>query len=284
MTQGDILVRRPRLVAVDGVRVVRHSGQVRDSGLVRVHAAQVVPFDRGEPSIVQPARAALALVPPLDVERHRSYLEPGEGLLGASVVRRAIKRMIEVAVAATALVVLSPLLACIALAVLLTSSGPAFYCQQRVGRHGEQFCFLKFRTMYRDADGRRAALMGSNEMDGPVFKIRRDPRITPVGRILRKLSLDELPQLIHVITGTMALVGPRPPLPEEVVAYGPWERQRLSVKPGITCVWQVSGRSDVDFDTWMDMDVDYIRTWSLRLDMAILARTLPAILSGRGAY
>jgi lipopolysaccharide/colanic/teichoic acid biosynthesis glycosyltransferase len=139
--------------------------------------------------------------------------------------------------------------------------------------------------MCRDAEAKRRELDEQNEVpDGVVFKIRHDPRITRMGRVLRRLSVDELPQLFHVLSGKMSLVGPRPPLPEEVAAYGAWEAQRLLVKPGLTCIWQVSGRSDLDFHTWVQMDIEYIRDWSLWLDLKLLLRTIPAVLSGHGAY
>ena len=244
-----------------------------------------VPPAAEEASDLEPGdRVTLVLLPVPDVGTRHTYLEPGDGLLGASVGRRTTKRLVEVAVASVALVILIPVFVCAGLAVVLTSPGPVFYLQQRAGHSGRTFRFIKFRTMYRDADSTRPTLSDSNEMDGPVFKIRDDPRITPVGRVLRKFSIDEMPQLLHVITGAMSLVGPRPPLLDEVEAYGSWERQRLLVKPGITCIWQVSGRSDLDFETWVEMDIDYIRTWTLGLDLVILARTVPAVLFGRGAY
>ena len=214
----------------------------------------------------------------------RPFLASDEGLLGASRWKRAAKRLIDVVIAAVALMVLSPVLVCAALMVKLTSGGPVFYAQDRAGWRGRPFRFLKFRSMCRDAHEKRHELEGQNEVDGPVFKIRNDPRITRGGRVLRKLSLDELPQLVHVLSGKMSLVGPRPPLPEEVAAYGSWEAQRLLVKPGITCIWQTSGRSDLDFRTWVRMDIAYIRDWSLWLDVKLLVRTVPAILSGHGAY
>ena len=138
--------------------------------------------------------------------------------------------------------------------------------------------------MRSGADEELAALATANEADGPIFKIREDPRITSIGRLLRKLSIDELPQLVHVLAGQMSLVGPRPPLASEVEHYGEWESQRLMVKPGLTCIWQVSGRSDLDFDTWVEMDIEYIKTWSLINDLRLLALTVPAVALGRGAY
>jgi lipopolysaccharide/colanic/teichoic acid biosynthesis glycosyltransferase len=141
----------------------------------------------------------------------------------------------------------------------------------------------KFRTMVRDAEKMKEPLQDKNEMDGPVFKIKDDPRVIAGGRILRKLSLDELPQLINVLWGDMSLVGPRPPLPEEVSQYELWQRRRLSVKPGITCLWQVNGRNEIDFQSWMKLDLEYIDNWSLWLDVKILAKTLPAVISAKGA-
>jgi exopolysaccharide biosynthesis polyprenyl glycosylphosphotransferase len=206
------------------------------------------------------------------------------GLLAPALWQLAVKRGIDIAVSAVALLVLSPLLLAVSLLVKLTSHGPVFYVQERVGRDGEPFKIVKFRSMYQDAHDQRHEHAHRNMHAGPIFKIRDDPRVTPVGRAIRRLSIDELPQLINVLKGNMSLVGPRPPLPEEFLRYGAREQQRLLVKPGVTCIWQVSGRSDLDFETWVDMDLEYIRTWSLRLDVKLLAKTVPAVLTGRGAY
>ena len=191
------------------------------------------------------------------------------------------KRAFDLVAAAWALVVFAPMMACIAGLVRLASPGPALFRQQRVGMNGRTFTMLKFRTMVADAERLRPALAGGNEMDGPVFKMRQDPRITPVGRVLRRLSLDELPQLWNVLRGDMSLVGPRPPLPEEVRQYRSWQRRRLSVRPGLTCLWQVNGRNHVAFDTWMKLDLEYIDNWSWWLDLKILLRTLPAMVRGQ---
>ena len=153
-----------------------------------------------------------------------------------------------------------------------------------MGLNGKKFVFYKFRTMYHGADRMRKFLMDFNEMDRVVFKMKNDPRITPVGRILRRFSLDELPQLWNVLKGDMSLVGPRPPLPEEVEEYELWERRRLSMKPGLTCLWQIRGRNEIKFSEWIKMDLEYIDNWSLLLDMKILLKTIPAVFSGRGAY
>jgi lipopolysaccharide/colanic/teichoic acid biosynthesis glycosyltransferase len=149
--------------------------------------------------------------------------------------------------------------------------------------NGRHFKLLKFRTMEAGAEERLSEVSHLNEMTGPVFKVSRDPRSTTVGRFLRRFSIDELPQLLNVIRGDMSLVGPRPPLPEEVARYEPWQRRRLSMSPGLTCLWQISGRNEVDFDRWMELDLKYIDTWTPMLDFKILVKTVPAVLSGKGA-
>jgi exopolysaccharide biosynthesis polyprenyl glycosylphosphotransferase len=193
------------------------------------------------------------------------------------------KRALDLVVAAAGLVLLSPVFAVCALLVRLSSPGPILFRQQRVGLNGRLFTLYKFRSMYVGAEERKRELEAANEMSGPVFKMRADPRITPLGRWLRRLSLDELPQLWNVLKGDMSLVGPRPPLPEEVRRYERWQRRRLSMKPGLTCLWQVSGRNRIGFEDWMRLDLLYIDNWSLKLDLAILARTVPAVLTARGA-
>lgn len=194
-----------------------------------------------------------------------------------------IKRGVDLAVSLALSLVTLPIQVFAAIAIRLTSSGPVFFRQVRCGLNGRHFTLLKFRTMDSDAEDRLLEISHLNEMSGPVFKASKDPRLTPVGRILRRLSIDELPQLWNVIRGDMSLVGPRPPLPEEVSHYEPWQRRRLSMSPGLTCLWQVSGRNEVDFDRWMALDLKYIDTWSPMLDVKILLKTVPAVLSGRGA-
>ncbi len=194
-----------------------------------------------------------------------------------------VKRAIDVVVASTLFLLMLPIQILAALAIKASSRGPIFFRQTRCGLNGRQFTLLKFRTMEAGAEDRLPEVAHLNEMSGPVFKVSRDPRLTAVGRVLRRLSIDELPQLWNVIVGNMSLVGPRPPLPEEVSRYEPWQRRRLSMAPGLTCLWQVSGRSEVDFDRWMEMDLKYIDTWSPMLDLKILLKTVPAVLSGRGA-
>lgn len=195
-----------------------------------------------------------------------------------------IKRAVDILIASTALLLLAPLFFCIAAAVKMTSPGPVFFSQERSGLNGRRFRMLKFRTMIDNAEAVRAQLVAYNEMSGPVFKIRSDPRVTPVGQILRKYSLDELPQIFNVLVGEMSVVGPRPPLPSEVLEYGPWQRRRLSMRPGLTCLWQVSGpnRNEILFHDWVAMDLKYIDEWSLWLDVIILMKTIPAVIQGTG--
>ncbi|SEC24988.1 sugar transferase [Streptomyces sp. TLI_105] len=199
--------------------------------------------------------------------------------------RRAIKEVVDRLGAAVLLLLFTPLMALVALLVLLDSRGGAFYRQRRVGKDGREFTILKFRTMVTGADGAaRAALADHNEGAGPLFKLRRDPRVTRVGAVLRRYSIDELPQLFNVLTGSMSLVGPRPPLPEESAAYGPDIRRRLLVKPGLTGLWQISGRSDLPWEEAVRLDLRYVEDWSLALDTVILWKTLRAVLYGQGAY
>jgi exopolysaccharide biosynthesis polyprenyl glycosylphosphotransferase len=195
-----------------------------------------------------------------------------------------LKRATDLAFTCAGLLAIWPILLVIALMVRLDSPGPILYRQQRVGKDGRLFHMLKFRSMYRDADQRRAELSAANEATGPLFKIRNDPRVTRVGRFLRRTSLDELPQLLNVLRGEMSLVGPRPPLPSEVESYEEWQLGRLRAVPGMTGLWQVSGRSEVSFHDMVRLDLHYIRNWSLSLDLEILWRTLPAVLGHRGAY
>ncbi|OGF16939.1 MAG: hypothetical protein A2W00_10905 [Candidatus Eisenbacteria bacterium RBG_16_71_46] len=194
------------------------------------------------------------------------------------------KRVIDVAGAAIALLLASPLLLFAAILIKLESRGPVLYRSTRIGRDGREFTFLKLRSMVNGADRHRHHLSHLNECDGPVFKISNDPRVTRVGRFLRRSSIDEIPQFWNVLRGEMSLVGPRPPIPEEVAQYEPWQLRRLSVRPGLTCLWQISGRSRIGFDEWMRLDLEYIKHQSLGLDLKILCRTIPAVLSREGAY
>lgn len=201
----------------------------------------------------------------------------------AHPVALASKRAFDLAVSVTALILTAPLFLLIALAIKADSRGPVFFGQVRSGLNGRRFTLWKFRSMVTDAEKQLSGLQEKNEMSGPVFKMADDPRVTRIGRVLRKTSLDELPQFWNVFLGQMSVVGPRPPLPSEVARYERWQRRRLSVKPGITCIWQVSGRNEIDFEDWMKLDLAYIDQWSLWLDVKILLRTVPAVLFGKGA-
>jgi exopolysaccharide biosynthesis polyprenyl glycosylphosphotransferase len=198
-------------------------------------------------------------------------------------IRLLLKRFTDMVIAGAGLVVLSPFMAAVALLVRLTSPGPAIFSQVRCGLNGRRFTFYKFRSMCRDAEEMKAAIAHLNTRDGVVFKIPHDPRLTPIGRYLRKFSIDEWPQLWNVLRGDMSLVGPRPAVPDEVDRYQRWQRRRLRMRPGLTCLWAISGRDNVDFETWMKMDMQYIDNWSLALDWKILLRTIPRVLTGRGA-
>ena len=195
------------------------------------------------------------------------------------------KRVVDCILSGAGLLVLAPAFLLTALAVRLDSPGPALFSQTRVGRDGKLFRCWKFRSMYIDAEKRKAQLLQQNEMSGGViFKMKQDPRITRVGKFIRKASIDELPQLWNVFIGDMSLVGPRPAVPAEVEQYTPYQRGRLQVKPGITCLWQVSGRSDLNFDEQVKLDLQYARIRSLGVDFTLLFKTIPAVLFARGAY
>jgi lipopolysaccharide/colanic/teichoic acid biosynthesis glycosyltransferase len=225
---------------------------------------------------------------------------PGQGGRGLARLRRLkrqleglladsgplLRRVLDVLIASTVLVLLSPVMLLAALGILLTSRGPILYEQERVGQHGRLFQMLKLRTMVDRADGMKAALAAQRPeaLDGVRFKLRQDPRTTPVGRILRKLSIDELPQLWNVLVGDMTLIGPRPPIWQEVVRYDARALRRLEVRPGLTCLWQISGRSDLSFEQQVALDLEYIDRVKPRQELLILARTIPAVVTGRGAY
>lgn len=227
-----------------------------------------------------------------------TYLAPDATLQGRPVrsaritlpaqnARRPIpgwKRPLDLTLVIAGLLVLWPLFAIIALAVRLSGPGPVFFVQTRIGRNGQPFGMIKFRSMHADAESRRAALLAQSDREGICFKVRNDPRVTRVGRVLRRLSLDELPQVFNVLRGEMSLVGPRPALPEEVRAYPARAMERLSVLPGITGVWQVSGRAEIGFDEMVQMDIAYARDGRLSRDIGILFRTFRAVVSAHGAY
>jgi exopolysaccharide biosynthesis polyprenyl glycosylphosphotransferase len=208
-----------------------------------------------------------------------------EGAPTTAYSYEVLKRAMDCIGAGIGLLLLSPLFAVMAVLIKLESAGPVLFSQTRIGKDGVEFRCWKFRSMFQDAEQRKQELMQQNEMAGGVtFKMKHDPRITRVGRFIRKASIDELPQLWNVFNGDMSLVGPRPPVPQEVAQYTAHERQRLAVKPGITCIWQVSGRSDIPFNEQVLLDIQYIQSRSLWLDISLLLRTIPAVLLARGSY
>ena len=218
------------------------------------------------------------------LSRHLTTL-PFPGRLVTLDVDAKLKRLMDIVLAMIAMLLLLPLFLIVAVAIKLTSRGPLLFRQVRVGENGKPFDIWKFRSMYIDAEARKQELASNNDIQGNLlFKMKRDPRITPVGRVIRKLSIDELPQLWNVLQGSMSMVGPRPAIPAEVNQYTPYQAGRLGAKPGITCIWQVSGRSDIPFEQQVELDLEYIRTQSIWLDLKLLLLTVPAVLTARGAY
>jgi exopolysaccharide biosynthesis polyprenyl glycosylphosphotransferase len=222
-------------------------------------------------------------VPPPRMNRFGSYVGLSFAPVHHSRSMLVVKRGIDIVGALVGLVVAAPVIGIAALAIRLTSRGSIFFRQIRCGLHGRPFAMIKLRTMVNDAEARRKDVLYLNEMGGPVFKIEKDPRVTPVGRWLRVFSIDELPQLWNILVGDMSLVGPRPPLPSEVAQYETSERRRLSMRPGLTCLWQVSGRNQIAFDEWVKLDLQYIDGWSISNDLRILLLTVPAVLGGGGS-
>jgi lipopolysaccharide/colanic/teichoic acid biosynthesis glycosyltransferase len=212
--------------------------------------------------------------------RHDEAITPPQGNRDAGYL--AIKRAVDIVGAGTLIVAFSPIMLATLLVLTVTTKGRPLFLQERIGFCGRRFWLAKFRTMRPDAEQLQRQVV--NEKDGPIFKNRRDPRITRIGRWLRSTSIDEMPQLFNVLTGSMSLVGPRPPVAKEVVLYEPWQRRRLAVRPGLTCLWQVSGRSEIGFEEWVRMDLWYLRNQSLWTDLKLLARTPASVISGRGAY
>jgi lipopolysaccharide/colanic/teichoic acid biosynthesis glycosyltransferase len=216
------------------------------------------------------------------------YTLDDETLQKCSILKRpiyfALKRILDVVCCSFALIVLSPILLITAVAIKTEDNGSVVFAQERVGKDGKSFKMYKFRSMYTDAEERLAELQSQNEADGPVFKIHNDPRITKVGAFIRKYSIDELLQLVNVIKGDMTIVGPRPALPKEVDLYDDFAINRLAVKPGLSCYWQISGRSNIKFDEWMRLDIKYIKEMNTLVDAKIIILTIPAILKGDGAY
>ncbi|MDQ0987684.1 exopolysaccharide biosynthesis polyprenyl glycosylphosphotransferase [Streptomyces sp. V2I9] len=235
------------------------------------------------------ALSVVSELPGVAAERVRPVTAAGLTLLHIAPPLRGgpqavVKNALDRTAALFGLLALAPLLLAVALSVRVSSRGPVFHRQVRQGRHNRPFTMWKFRTMVADAERHKARLAAANEVDGPLFKIRRDPRVTPVGRMLRRTSIDELPQLINVLLGHMSLVGPRPPLPEEASRYDEREHRRLAVKPGLTGLWQVSGRSDLSWQETVSLDLWYVDNWSVAADLGLLARTVRAVADGRGAY
>jgi lipopolysaccharide/colanic/teichoic acid biosynthesis glycosyltransferase len=260
--------------------VVLVAGAPREQALAFVGACA----DAGIPVFLPlPFEPQALPLPPPDVETvgNSDYVVYQPRKLEAGVL--ATKAIVDRVLAAVLIVLFAPLMLLIALAVLISIGRPVLYVQRRGGLYGHPFPMLKFRTMRNGADQERAALDSLNEMDGPVFKMRDDPRVTPLGRILRRSSLDELPQLFNVLAGQMSIVGPRPLPIDETQALTGRHRRRLSIRPGLTCLWQISGRSDLTFAEWMALDLEYVDRWTLWLDLAILLRTIPAIVTRRGA-
>ena len=288
-----------------GVKVIGTVDNIKEIMLRRVvdEVAFAMPlkvFDDPRPYIVAAEELGIhvTIIPDIYLNRltyrpvkDRIQLQPYFGTFAITLASmspqsdgRMIKSIIDFFASGIGLILLSPLFAIVAIAIKMSSKGPVFFRQERSGVNDRKFILLKFRTMVADADKKRQELEGLNESDGPVFKIRNDPRIIPViGHVLRKTCLDELPQLINIVRGEMSVVGPRPPIPSEVVQYKPWQRRRLSMMPGLTCIWQTSpNRNDISFNDWMKLDLEYIDNWSLWLDFKLLLKTVKVVLLGYG--
>ncbi|MEO8107504.1 MAG: sugar transferase [Actinomycetes bacterium] len=295
-----VCVDRPRGESVEGVPVLGDSDHVLDV-LTEVGADTVAVTAWSDVSQndlrrlswdLEGSGVSLLVAPRLtDISGPRIHIRPVAGLPLLNVeepefsgVRRIVKGGLDRLLAFSAIILLAPVLLGISVAVAFTSRGPILFRQVRIGRHGRPFVIHKFRSMYVDSEVRQADVEHLNESDGTLFKVRDDPRVTPIGRYLRRFSLDELPQFVDVLLGRMSLVGPRPPLPTEVDRYASLVRRRLVVKPGITGLWQVSGRSDLSWDESVRLDLLYVENWSLALDIAIMLKTILAVLRRRGAY
>ena len=201
----------------------------------------------------------------------------------SNVLYEVIKRIIDIVASFTGLIVLSPLMLVVSILIKLESKGEVIFKQKRVGLNGKEFYMYKFRSMVINAEELKAELESQNEMSGPMFKMKDDPRITKIGKFIRKTSIDELPQLINVIKGDMSLVGPRPSLPKEVEEFETWMRERLEVKPGLTCIWQISGRNNIDFEDWMKLDIKYVRERSFKLDIKLILKTVLVLFGDKNA-
>ena len=267
-----------RRVPVDEVyvagKVRTHGEQMQDA--IRVCERLGIPF--AHPAYAFRLERAQAVNPEAVADGYLHYqtYEPKPR-------QQALKRIFDIVASAFALWLLLPLFVVVIFLIKVTSRGPVFFKQVRVGLHGRTFNMLKFRSMVANAEALKSKLASANEQSGPVFKMRYDPRVTRVGRFIRKYSIDELPQLINVLRGDMSVVGPRPPIPDELNKYEAWQRRRLSVRPGLTCIWQVSGRNQISFEDWMVLDMQYIDHWSLAQDFSLIFRTIPVVITGRGA-
>lgn len=236
--------------------------------------------------------ASFKLIPDLyELSLSRIDMESIEGIpligikqVSLNKVGQLVTRVVDIVVASLIILIGLPLWLCLGIIIYLSSPGPILYKSVRVGLNGQPFYMFKFRSMYQDADKILTRLMAQNEAQGPIFKMKHDPRVTPIGRFIRRTSIDEFPQMLNILKGDMSLVGPRPPLPHEVAQYEEWQKGRLAIKPGLTGLWQVRGRSDLSFDEGVLMDLYYIENWSLHLYFQILLRTIPAVLFRRGAY
>lgn len=289
---------------IDGIKIIGHMGQYKSILLEKVvdEVIFAVPLDQvedvnGQISFAEEVGVNIRIMPDWQLQRIMFRPETAtidfDNFLGIPTLSLSstpkkdlelmVKGFIDYMGSVIGLILLAPIMIVIALAVKFTSPGPIFFSQIRSGLNGRKFKFYKFRSMVEDAEVLRDELEDLNEMDGPVFKIDNDPRITPVGRFIRKTSLDELPQLFNILKGDMSIVGPRPPIPSEVEKYLPNQRRRLSMKPGLTCIWQVSSRrNDIPFEQWMALDLKYIDTWSLMLDMKLIFRTFSVVFHGWG--
>jgi lipopolysaccharide/colanic/teichoic acid biosynthesis glycosyltransferase len=262
--------------------LVRHAGSIASSAAARAGRADLhllrLPGEGSRPRLRPLSVGTISLF--------AQHLEAGGEIVvpqgNLSRGYRGAKRLLDLIGGLGLLLLLSPIMIATWLVLLITTRGKPIFCQTRLGYCGRPFRMYKFRTMCLDAEGRQAEV--ANEQDGPVFKNRRDPRTTRIGRLLRVTSLDETPQFFNVLAGQMSLVGPRPPVAREVAQYQAWQRRRLAVKPGLTCLWQVSGRSEIGFEEWVRMDLRYVRTQSLATDLKLLARTPWSVLNRRGAY
>jgi exopolysaccharide biosynthesis polyprenyl glycosylphosphotransferase len=287
-SDSGVVLDRPLLGMIDDLEQILHT-QIVDEVAICLPFSMEDLIEQAAYVCEQEGKIVRVPVAPMERLLTTARLESIDGIGVYSLangpdraVGLLVKRVLDIVGAAVLMVVLSPVLALLALAIRLDSRGPVFFRQERVGLHGRPFNVVKFRSMCTDAEDRLSDLREHNEINGHAFKLANDPRITRVGRFLRRSSLDELPQIWNVLRGQMSLVGPRPPLPTEVANYDTWHRRRLSMKPGMTGLWQVRARHSPEFDYWVAQDLEYIDSWSLWLDFKIMARTVPAVLAGTG--